>query len=205
MTIKSFKKKSNRVIRFIKNQMLDIYYLGVPVCFSEKTKYSTLGAHDIGYTGYRVIKYIFNNSYTIVPNDVLVDVGCAKGRILGYWLKHFKDNKIIGIELDEPAAQKAQKLFSKNKNVTVIHGNIIDSDIEDATVFYLFNSFNREVIKQFKQKLLKNYYGVNDITVIYYNCTFIDEFKEDPTWYVEDIAFPKNVTNHQAAIIKFRR
>ena len=44
-----------------------------------------------------IIKYIFNNSYTIVPNDVLVDVGCAKGRILGYWSKHFKDNKIIEI------------------------------------------------------------------------------------------------------------
>ena len=56
----------------------------------------TSSAH-YGYLG----KLFSNENVPIRPDDVLVDVGSGKGRVLNFWLQKGLRNRIVGIEIDE--------------------------------------------------------------------------------------------------------
>jgi hypothetical protein len=202
-----FLKKSllfiKRVIHFMKNQAMDIIYLGRPLGVTIKTKHVDKGAHDSGYSDYGVIKYIFKY-FIIMPNDVLVDVGCAKGRVIGWWLKKGYYNKIIGIELDDDIAKETKMRFLKYKNVTIINGDIIDNIPENGSVFYLFNPFNREVMERFQQKLYATFHNRHNIAIIYCNCIFIDVFCQDGYWDIEYLEFPLGLTDLKTAIVRLK-
>jgi hypothetical protein len=200
MTTLNLLRFSRRVFHFLKNQTYDLIYLGIPLGITVKTRHSYLGSYDAGYSDYFVLKNIFNH-LEIQANDVLVDVGCARGRVIGWWLNNGLNNKIFGIELDKVLSKKAAKLFRKYDNVKIINGDILQNIPEDATIFYLFNPFKREVTQKFKQKIIETFVN-KSITIIYCNCEFIDEFYSDRLWNIEMIHFPKSLTDHKAAIIK---
>lgn len=73
-----------------------------------KRGFKRLGANGVYHTDYSVINTIFS----LVPigeQDVLVDVGCGKGRVINYWLSQGYTNKMVGLELDpQVAAQTVQ-------------------------------------------------------------------------------------------------
>lgn len=194
----------------ILNTVLDLRYSRKLLHGNIKTSHKNLGANDVYHTKYSVLPLIFK-LIRVTKNDVLVDVGCGKGRVINYWLSKKYKNKIVGLELDGKIAAQTSHHFSRWKNVTIIPGNAISNLPKDGTLFYFYNPFSKEIVKQFEETLsvvFKN----KPIRIIYYNPKSIDVFRND-NWRINYINFEKDFgyirwgrinKYHELAIIKNR-
>jgi precorrin-6B methylase 2 len=112
---------------------------------------------------------------------VLVDVGCGKGRVLNYWLHSGLKNRIYGLELDPEFAGFAARRLAKYKNVTILAGDAIENLPDDATLIFLYNPFEGDVLERLKERLKQKYaHRLHTIRILYYSCMFIDVFRQDP-------------------------
>jgi hypothetical protein len=134
-------------------------------------------------TDYLALSYIFENR--IKPTDVLVDVGCGKGRVIQWWLSRGYCNRIIGLELDEEIADNTRRRLLKYKNVSIIGGDAIQNLPADGTLFYLYNPFAAPIVAAFKKRLMILAGLRGKITILYYECMHVDVFRNDPQWTVE--------------------
>ena len=173
-----------------------------------KTTYKSLGSNDIYHSKYSVLPIIFK-LVKIRTNDVLVDVGCGKGRVINYWIFKKCKNKIFGLELDRSIERQTAKQFSRYKNVTIIPGNALLNIPPNGTVFYFYNPFSKEIVVQFEE-ILSDMFKNKPITVIYYNPKSIEVFNND-RWRIKYINFEKDLgykrwgrinKYHDLAIIK---
>ena len=144
-------------------------------------------------TTYKNIKEIFFELYKIKASDVIIDIGCGKGRVFNYLLYKGVKNDLIGYEINEIVAVKTKKNLSRFKNVKIECKNIFDDFPISGNVFYLFNPFNENMTRQFKDQLL-NLKG-NDPIVFYFNPKWLEVFNEDlftyevKSLYVTDYKF----------------
>lgn len=192
------------------NTILDLHYSKHLLRGNIKSRLREFGANDIYHTKYSALPLIFR-FVRITKDDVLVDVGCGKGRVINYWLCRKFKNKIIGLELDETIAKQTAHHFSNRKNVTIIQGNAIENIPKDATVFYFYNPFSRDIVQQFEAKL-SEMFQQKPITIIYYNPKSIDVF-QNLNWRIRYINFERDLGKvrwgrinkyHDLAIIKNR-
>ena len=102
-----------RLPKIVRNAVQDLRF-GKPLGGTVKTRYAHLGAHDVGNADYDDLAILFGEA-DVRPDDVIVDVGCGKGRSLNWLLAHHPQNRLIGIEID-PAicAQTAKRGSSSN-------------------------------------------------------------------------------------------
>ena len=84
----------------------------------------------------------------VKKEDVVVDVGCAWGRLLGYLERKTETKKLIGVEINHDIAEQAKSFFKGTERVEIREGNILDALPEDGTVFILFNPFGRETLRK---------------------------------------------------------
>ena len=131
----------------------------------------------------------------IETGDVLVDIGCGYGRVINWWLDHYPDHQMIGIELDEGVAGDAQTRLGKYPNVEIIQGDAIANLPENGTVFYMYNPFGAEIVADLKARFDRLFAGKKSVKIIYYNCKHLEEFTADPHWTVEE----KPLNSHPAA------
>jgi len=148
-----------------------------------RSRYSHLGAHATDSSFYHVISRLFAK-FPVKETDVLVDVGCGKGRVIHWWLRHGCRNRIIGIELDSDIAGRTRATFSRSPNVQILTGNVLDHIPPDGTLFYLYNPFNGQVMEAFKERLKQVCTNRHDLRIYYANCSCLDAFKNDPEWEV---------------------
>jgi len=66
------------------------------------TRYRQAGAYNVVNTPYAVLPQVFAGR--IGRDDVLVDVGCGKGRVINWWLSRGLRNRMYGIEIDPEVA-----------------------------------------------------------------------------------------------------
>jgi len=97
---------------------------------------------------------------TVSPEDVFIDFGSGKGRMLymaahSYWFK-----KVIGVEISEKLNQTARLNIQKNlsklkcKNVEIITSDVSAYPIsDDITVVFLFNPFQGDVFANLVTRL----------------------------------------------------
>ena len=111
-------------IRISRNALIDLRYGGL-LAGAITTRYAHLGAKNVTNTDYAYLSNVFKNR--IKPTDVLVDIGCGKGRVINFWLGCAPHNRIIGIELDDALAVKTRQRLRKRKNVTIISGDAISN------------------------------------------------------------------------------
>ncbi|MFW6149725.1 MAG: methyltransferase domain-containing protein, partial [Atribacterota bacterium] len=174
--------------------VLDYSYCGEFLGGTVETPYKNLGAKNTVSTGYHVLKLIFTEfKDEITKTDVIVDVGCGKGRVINYLLVLGLENKIIGIELNERVAEETRERFKDNSNVHIISGNILENIPEEGTIFYLYNPFNSVITEQFKKKLTKIGKKGEPITIIYHNCAYVELFLEDKNWTVDFLDTPSSL------------
>ena len=162
-----------------------------------------MGAHDTADTSYYIMSLIFKG--LIHNNDILVDIGCGKGRVLNYWLDNFNTNQIIGIELDPEIAQKTAIRMKEYKNVKIIIGSVIENLPYNADLFYLFNPFNFNVMTIFKESLISRLFNeksgwVHSFKIVYYNPVCIQIFMEDERFSCSEIILPNEF--HKCYMIK---
>jgi SAM-dependent methyltransferase len=147
------------------------------------TRFSELGAERSSNISYYALSLIFKGE-SIAPEDVLVDVGCGKGRLINWWLSRRLRNQIVGLEIDPEIAAHTRHRLRKYRNVTIVTGDGIENLPADGTLFFLFNPFQESVVNRFKERILQ-LPRRNQIRIYYYNCAHADVFENDPRFSVE--------------------
>lgn len=130
---------------------------------------------------YRILREM-RKEIKIDPEDVFVDVGCGLGRLLGFLrLYGIKGKKSYGIEINKRASQFAMKVFENSDDVTIIYGDATITQIEDATVYFLFNPFGENVLNAFLDNLERT--AKKGTRIYYLNAVFERVFyQRKKTW-----------------------
>lgn|GEM_PF-1075594 len=117
----------------------------------------------------KLVKYLKLNG-----NDVCVDLGCGKGRVVFFFASQ-RVKKVIGVELVENLVNIAKKNLKNLKikdraPVEIFHADVTDFNFEECTIFFLFNPFGyqtlEKVILNIKSTLAAN---PRKIRILYYN------------------------------------
>lgn len=161
---------------------LDMRYSHRLLHGDEPSRFGHLGARAVHHTSYDILDLIFAAAEPR-RDDVLVDVGCGKGRVIIYWLHRGFGRRIIGLELDPDIAEAAARRFRRFERVRIVAGDAIDNIPEDGTFFYLYNPFTQQKAVEFEQRVRQLPAG-QPIRVVYYNPNFLDAFPAD-NWYRE--------------------
>ncbi|MCC8074266.1 MAG: hypothetical protein LIO62_09115 [Clostridiales bacterium] len=133
------------------------------------------GATGSESTRYWVLHDIFKKS-KFTSDDVFIDVGCGKGRVMAYMLRRRFPGKIKGIELNDDVAKICENWASRYSNTEVISGDALKYDYSDITVMFLGRPFLPDMFKNFISKIesemnhkLKFYYWVDQQSGNYLN------------------------------------
>ena len=118
------------------------------------------------------------------PEDVFVDLGCGKGRVLCFVAGRRKLKKVLGVEIVPELAQIARRKVANSRLLTpveVIEGDAAKADLNEGTVFYLFNPFGektlRKVLSNIETSLSSNPRGIR---ILYYNPRCADVLDNTP-------------------------
>ncbi|MGE5416600.1 MAG: class I SAM-dependent methyltransferase [Acidobacteriota bacterium] len=171
--------------RRLYNTVIDYLYIGeslVEIVYSEELMVT--GAYQTQSTEYLALFHAFGK-IKITESDVIVDVGCGKGRAILWLLKNRKVDKIFGIELNDEVAAQTSKRFEKYDNVKIIKGDAIENVPLEASIFYLYNPFVGTIVKRYKDRLEELFYARKPITIVYHNPIYLEVFLNDPKWTVE--------------------
>ncbi len=107
------------------------------------------------YYALNKIKKLVNFS----ENDVFLDLGCGKGRVL-FFFSNLKLKKIIGIEIDDFLYKSALSNLKRfRKIVTPIEIHKIDAakyKFSDETIVFMYNPFGSQTTNQVFVNLQKN-------------------------------------------------
>lgn len=184
----------------VRNYAIDRRY-GGSCAGSTATAFGQLGAYGTSSVDYWQLRRIFSpeNGVRIAAEDVLVDVGCGKGRVLNHWLELGLENRIVGIELDERFTEFAARRLAGYANVEVIHGDALERLPTDGTLFFLFNPFDKDVLARFAEHIATVFAGQEGLVVIYYFAMHAHVFERDPRFVVEPFATP---TFHPGVIVR---
>jgi hypothetical protein len=190
-----------RTPRIVRNAVRDLRY-GAPLGGTVRSRYSHLGAHDVGNADYDDLAVLFAE-VEVGADDVIVDVGAGKGRALNWFLGRYPGTRIYGIELDPEICARTQKRLSRYPDVTVICGDATSLLPADGTVFYLFNPFDETVMRRFAGALLALGPAPSGRPrrVVYLNYKFLEPFLEEPRFEVRPLELPLAA---KAALIELR-
>jgi len=96
----------------------------------------------------------------IAEDDVFIDFGCGKGRVL-IQAAAYPFGKIIGVELSRDLVETAKRNVERSlptlrcKDIELVHIDVLDYDLpDDVTVVYFFNPFEGEVFRRVVEKLV---------------------------------------------------
>jgi hypothetical protein len=135
------------------------------------------------------LRHVFTAKHglEITPEDVLVDFGCGRGRVLNWWLSLGLGNEIYGLELDEDLARQAAERLKGHPNVTVLAGDGLEHLPADTTVLWSFNPFEwgaggEALMTRLENRLRE--YGRPDLRVVLFRSPLIRVFEADPYWHV---------------------
>ena len=142
------------------------------------------GAASVSNSPYSVLPHIFSGR--IGPTDVLVDVGCGKGRVINWWLSRGLRNRIVGIEIEPDVAAATARRLRRFPNVTILNADATTAVPDDATLLYLYSPFDQATMQRLKSDLERRF-GERGIVALYWNPQFVDVFEDDPRWIAEVI------------------
>jgi SAM-dependent methyltransferase len=187
-----------RAPTIVRNAVRDLRYGGL-LGGTIRTSHAHLGAHDVGNADYDDLTELFAQ-VEIGPEDVIVDVGCGKGRAINWFLSHHPRTAIYGLELEPDVCAKTAHRLRRHANVTILCGDATELLPADGTVFYLFNPFGPEVLARFIAAFLA-VDAPGKRTIVYYNCKFVALFEAEKRFEVRMLERPKSF---RSALIRER-
>jgi hypothetical protein len=180
-------RQSRLGFRSLYDLVVDLRY-GGSCAGCEPNPFAERGAVQIQSTHYAVLSDLFRkNRIEIDESDVLVDVGCGKGRVLNYWLACGLKNRMIGLELVGRIARKTQARLARFPNVTIVAGDAVANVPPEGTLFYLYNPFGEETMREFADALLKTVRSPERLRIVYLNSRRAGVFTSDPRWHVTSL------------------
>lgn len=184
------------VLSHARNVLMDIRF-GKPVGGKAKDQpFEHLGAHGFNNTDAGLLKQMFKDR--ICPDDVLVDVGSGRGRVLNYWLSTGHTGKIYGLELDPEYGAACAERLSARKNVEVRIGDALKNLPAEGTLFFLSNPFSADIMRQFRDAVWNAVTDRRKLRIVYFAPTSIDVWQEDPRWQTEVIALDMSAIGKHA-------
>lgn len=139
-----------------------------------------------GTVPYRLINTILDH-LQLSNNDVFVDLGCGKGRVLCIAsMRPIK--KSIGVEysvqLCSIAERNAKNLRSDHRPIEILNISAENFDYTVGTVFYLFHPFGPNTVREVLEKLrLGLHTSPRPVRIIYVNPVHNEVFQEYPWLY----------------------
>jgi SAM-dependent methyltransferase len=181
-----YARKTRFGIEWLRNVAIDWKYGGS--CGGRiHTRFPETGANGTSSADYYQLDKLFGpKGVRIQPEDVIVDVGCGKGRVLNYWLHRGYRNRIYGMELDPDFAAFSANRLRKFTNVSIIAGDALAKLPSDATLFFVFNPFKAPVFEAFKKQLELQFRN-RPCRILYFHCKHADVFRDDPRWTLEEL------------------
>ena len=150
---------------------------------------------------YSTLKKLFDPAQVPVRDyDVLVDVGCGKGRAINFWLHQGYTNHIIGMDLHERVAQRTAQRLSRFGNVKIEIGNALDLLPADGTIFYLYNPFGLETMREFVQRVLRVSRAPDRVRIVYLNAIHTTAFSQHDGWALKSL----ETGGREAAVLAFQ-
>jgi hypothetical protein len=190
-----------RAFRVARNLIMDLRYGGYTGGV-EDSLYSNLGVGRTESSEFSELEFLFEKGwFHIKETDVLVDVGCGRGRVLNYWLSLGLRNRLIGIEFNEEIADRTRRRLRKYPNVIIVTGDVLENIPPDGTVYFAYNPAAAPIMARFKEALWERSQEHEDLVFIYYVSHHLSIFADDERWKVRRIRMPSGV---DAAIIRPR-
>ena len=145
-------------------------------------RYSTVSYRDI---------FLALTHLDICSDDIFVDIGCGKGRVICCAAK-LGVQKSIGIELDENlvscAKHNALKLRGLHSPIDIFHVSAEDFDYDSITLFYMFNPFNGNILQTVLSKIHESWIeNPRRIRIAYVNPVY-DNLIFNHNWLYRDKA-----------------
>ena len=185
MNVRSVFRRAPTIAR---NLVRDLRY-GRPLGGTIKSRYAGAGARDVGNADYGDLAILFGAAQ-VATDDVIVDVGCGKGRPINWLLSHHREHRIYGIELDPSVSAATARRLRRFENVTILTGDATALLPSEGTLFYLFNPFDEAVMRRFVAALTGLPPAERKRRVIYYNYKHLELFRDDARFEVREIAGP---------------
>ena len=124
--------------------------LGIHTCYDDKDLDERAAFKDeVIYrpTSYHRIRKMIEY-LKLGPEDVFLDLGCGKGRVLAMFSRE-KLKRVIGVELQKRLVETARKNvgaqgpapLSRQTPVEIICGDVVNFDPREATVIFLYDPF----------------------------------------------------------------
>ncbi len=110
----------------------------VPSIFRDDKK--GLGGTGSSSTHYGLLKRIFSH-VELTPGDILLDVGCGKGRVLAFLLREKCPCRLYGVEHNPEVGRIAAEWTRSYPQVSVFIGDAFALDYAPYTVLTLARSF----------------------------------------------------------------
>jgi len=115
----------------------------------------------------KMVKYL-----KLTPDDVFVDLGCGKGRVVFFVATH-RLKKAIGVELDKNLFTAAQKNFinlkARRAFVELFNTDAAKFDLGEANILYMFNPFGYKTLESVLRNLKKSLIDTpRKVRIVYY-------------------------------------
>lgn len=185
-------------VRRLRNVLFDLRS-GHLLAGGSHTRHADKGAHNVVNTDVTALERIFADR--IRPDDVLVDIGCGKGRVVTWWLRKGVGRRYIGLELDEEIANATGERLSAHSKVEIIAGDAIAQLPPDGTAFYMADPFAEPIVRAFNERAKELYGERGGVRIFYYNPTHVGVFRDDPAWGVEDVKIGPSDRFHDLCVI----
>ncbi len=118
-------------------------------------------------------------SNEVMENDVFMDLGSGKGRVVYQAARRYPFKRVIGVELSEALNAIARENVDRNrqrlkcKDVDLVTCDVIDYDLpDDVSVVYLNNPVTGDVFHAVVEKLIESVDAhPRRLRLIYFNCS----------------------------------
>ena len=143
-------------------------------------------------TEYKVLQNLFNH-LKLSPKDVVYDLGSGYGRFLFYGASLYPDIKFKGVEIVNERAEETVAITKKGQfgNITIINKDVLNTDLSEGTVFYMFNPF-KEIIFTVMETLRK-VARKHDVTIVAYHQNTLEDLNKI-SWLTQKECWPKYAT-----------
>jgi len=135
---------------------------------------------------YRKLKEIIDD-LNLTERDIFVDLGAGKGRVICVAaMKGIK--KVIGVEMDKRlvdiARENIRRLSSECKPIAVVHADVVNFDVSEGTVFFMFDPFGEETLKEVADNIRNSLFNnPRKISIVYFR-PIHRSFLDNQSWLV---------------------
>jgi SAM-dependent methyltransferase len=187
-----------RVWAEMKNLTIDLKYGESLLGTVRSTKQGHTFASN---SDYAVIEWLVRSIESeVCADDMIVDVGCGKGRALNgfhYYFSHRRkiNIRLVGIEYEQQLAATTKQRLAEVSGVQVINADATEFLPLNVKFVYMFNPFsNAEIFSQFIRNFIRTYEASGcSAKLLYYCPRMIDQIRNDERFRVDMITNPRLV------------